>query len=168
MFTILSPSIILPFNEKLLPPNCNDSSTTIRVTPFFLEISSISVFIPLNKFLVDEDLSPILATKLNQLGYKANSVRDIKLKGADDINIVEWSIKNSAVIITGDKDYGELWYWHYHGELGIIVLKLKSYRIEYQYKVIRFLHENNVLKNEKIDRSLIISSLNKYRIRTKE
>ena len=115
-------------------------------------------------FLIDEDLSPLLAMRLKQLGYDAKAVRDINLKGVDDFKIVEWAIKNNAVIITGDKDYGELWYWHYYGKAGIVVLKLKSYVIESQYKTIEFLHRSNVLKNEKIKNSLIISTSNRYRI----
>ena len=117
-------------------------------------------------FLVDEDLSPLLAIRLNELGYNATSVREIKLKGADDVNIVEWAIKNNAVIITGDKDYGELWYWYYSGSVGVIILKLKSYKIDNQYLAIEFLHEKKVFDNKKVNISLVISTLNRYRIRT--
>lgn len=117
-------------------------------------------------FLIDEDLSPLLVARLKQFGYSATSVREIKLKGSDDIKIIGWAINNNAVIITGDKDYGELWYWYYYGKIGVIMLRLKSYRIESQNRAIEFLHENKVLKNEKIGRSLIISTLNRYRIRT--
>ena len=59
-------------------------------------------------FLVDESLSPNLASKLIQLGYSAKPVREIKLKGSDDIKIVEWAIKNNAIIIAGDLDFGEM------------------------------------------------------------
>lgn len=116
-------------------------------------------------FLIDESLSPILAIKLRELGYNAKPVREINLKGADDIKIVEWAIKNNAVIIAGDLDFGELWYWHYNGKVGIILLRTKSYKLESQYKIIKFLHDNKVLKDEKIKNSLIISASNRYRIR---
>ena len=36
-------------------------------------------------FLVDESLSPELSIKLRQLGYNAKSVREINLKGSDDV-----------------------------------------------------------------------------------
>ncbi|MBI2173519.1 MAG: DUF5615 family PIN-like protein [Candidatus Aenigmarchaeota archaeon] len=118
-------------------------------------------------FLVDESLSPVLAAKMKELGYNAKSVREAGLKGADDTEIIEWSIKNRAVIITGDLDFGELWYWHYRGDIGIIILRIKSYGAKSQYSVIKFLHENKALDDEKIRNSLIISTQNKYRIRTK-
>ena len=117
--------------------------------------------------MVDESLSPNLAIRLRQLGYLVKSVREIQLKGADDVQVIGWSIKNNAVIITGDLDFGELWYWFYHGKVGVIVLRMKSYKIESQYEVIKFLHDNNVFTNEKIRNSLIITTHNRYRIRTK-
>jgi len=116
-------------------------------------------------FLVDESLSPNLVIRLKELGYIAKSVRDIKLKGADDIDIVKWAIKNNAVIIAGDLDFGELWYWHYHGKLGMIILRVKSYKVELQYEAIKFLHDNKVLAGKRIRHSLVISTNNRYRIR---
>ena len=83
------------------------------------------------------------------------------------VKIIEWAIKNKAVIIAGDLDFGELWYWHFYGKVGIIVLRIKSYKVEKQYEVIRFLHDNKVFTNKKIKNSLVISTYNKYRIRTK-
>ena len=117
-------------------------------------------------FLVDESLSPELAIKLKQLGYSAKHAREVQLKGADDTKVVEWAIKNKAIVIAGDLDFGELWYWHFRGKLGIIVLRIKSYKIESQYEVIRFLHDNNLLTSEKIINSLVISTSSRYRIRT--
>ena len=116
-------------------------------------------------FLVDESLSPKLAVKLGELGYSAKSVREIGLKGFDDIEMVEWAIKNNAVIITGDLDFGELWYWHYRTKVSVIVLRVKPYNFKMHFLVIKYLHENNILKSEKIKNSLIISTQYKYRIR---
>ena len=117
-------------------------------------------------FLVDESLPHELAKRLVQLGYSAKHAREVQLKGADDVKIVEWAIKNKAVIISGDLDFGELWYWHYRGKLSVIVLRLKSYKIESQYGVISFLHDNSLLTSGKIVNSLVISTSIRYRIRT--
>lgn len=117
-------------------------------------------------FLVDESLSPELAIKLVQLGHSAKHAREVQLKGADDVKIVEWAIKNKAIIIAGDLDFGELWYWRYRGKLSVIILRLKSYKIESQYEVMMFLHGNNMLTSGKIVNSLVISTSSRYRIRT--
>jgi len=119
----------------------------------------------MNLFLIDESLSPKLELRLKELGYKVKIVRDF-LKGFSDENIVKWAIKNGAVIITGDLDFGELWYWHYEGKLGVIVLRIKDYNLENQLKVINFLHENNLLTDERIKNSLIISTPSRYRIKS--
>ncbi|MBS3156594.1 DUF5615 family PIN-like protein [Candidatus Woesearchaeota archaeon] len=115
-------------------------------------------------FLLDENLSPLLAEKMGKLGYNAKAVRNAILKGAEDTEIVKWAIKNKAVIITADLDFGELWYWNYYGEVGVVVLRVKAYNLESQYKVIKFLHDNDVLKKD-IRNSLIVSTSNRYRIR---
>ena len=60
-------------------------------------------------FLIDASLSPKLAEKLRDFGYNAKAVRETKLKGAEDIRIVDYAIKNNAVIVAGDLDFGELW-----------------------------------------------------------
>ena len=114
---------------------------------------------------VDESLSPELAIKLVQLGYSAKHAREVQLKGSDDVKIVEWAIKNKAIIITGDLDFGELWYWRYRGKLSVIVLRMKSYKIESQYEAIKFLHDNKMLASEKLINSLVISTSSRYRIR---
>ncbi|MBI2550274.1 DUF5615 family PIN-like protein [Candidatus Woesearchaeota archaeon] len=118
------------------------------------------------QFLIDESLSPQLATFVKGLGYDALSVREASLKGCSDIQIIEWAQKNNSVIITGDLDFGELWYWHYNGTVSIIVLRLKSYKTEAQEKIIEFLHMNKMLAEEKIKNALIMSTGRKYRIRT--
>ncbi|MBS3151584.1 DUF5615 family PIN-like protein [Candidatus Woesearchaeota archaeon] len=119
----------------------------------------------MNLFLIDESLSPNLAVRLRELGYNAKSVREIGLKGSDDKTIIEWIINNKAILITGDLDFGELWYWYYGGEFGVIVFRIKSYKVETQYKVIEFLYKDKVLVNEKIMHSLIIATPTRYRIR---
>ena len=56
------------------------------------------------QFLIDESLSPQLATFVKRLGYDALSAREAGLKGCSDIQIIEWAQKNNNAIITGDLD----------------------------------------------------------------
>lgn len=116
-------------------------------------------------FLIDENLSPLLVDKLEQLGYFAKSIKEIGLRGVDDITIIKWAIKNNAIIITGDLDFGKLWHLFFQGKVGIIVLRIKTYKFEDQYKMIKFLHDNNIFKKEGIKNSLVVSTLGKFRIR---
>lgn len=118
------------------------------------------------QFLIDESLSPNLATFLKELGYDALSAREAGLKGLPDNKIIEWAQKNNSIVITGDLDFGELWYWHYNGAVGIIVLRLKSYNLEAQQRILEFLYTSKVLDEESVKNALIISTDKKYRIRT--
>lgn len=116
-------------------------------------------------FLIDENLSPLLVGKFEQLGYKAVAVRDIGLRGADDTKIIQWAKEHNAVIITGDMDFGELWYWYYAGLIGIIVLRLHSQSLLGQEKIIDYLERMSVLKDSNLDKALIIASEHHHRIR---
>jgi len=74
--------------------------------------------------------------------------------------------KNNFIIVAGDLDFGELWYWHYSGKLGVIILRMDSYIFESQFKIIKFLHDKNLLRDDKLSRSLVVSAGSKYRFRT--
>lgn len=115
--------------------------------------------------LIDENLSPSLVLKLKHLEYQAQAVRDIGLRGAEDTAIVQWAKDNDATIITGDRDFGELWYWYYEGNIGIIILRLTSQSLKAQEKVIDYLHRMNLLKHPHLTKALIISSEHHHRIR---
>lgn len=87
-----------------------------------------------NQFLIDENLSPKLTDVLRQLGHIAKHCRELQLIGKTDLEITEWAVKKNVIIITGDREFGELWYWYYSGKLGIIVLCLSSQSLEGQKK----------------------------------
>jgi predicted nuclease of predicted toxin-antitoxin system len=61
----------------------------------------------MNQFLIDENLSPLIASYLRQLGYRAKTVPELNLKGKTDQEIIEFSKKNGC-IITGDQELGKL------------------------------------------------------------
>ena len=58
----------------------------------------------MSKFLIDEDLSPLLAEYLRSLKYNALSVREVGLKGKLDIDLIKWIQKEDAILITCDLD----------------------------------------------------------------
>ena len=60
------------------------------------------------KFLVDNALSPALATLLVQAGHDAVHVRDLGLQTADDATIFDCAAADESVVVSADTDFGTL------------------------------------------------------------
>jgi predicted nuclease of predicted toxin-antitoxin system len=59
------------------------------------------------KFLVDENLSPLVATGLRDAGHDAAHVRDVGLRTAGDTAVLEFARENGYVV-SADTDFGTL------------------------------------------------------------
>ena len=60
------------------------------------------------RFLVDNALSPVLATLLARAGHDALHVRTIELQRADDIEIFEKAASEDRIVVSADTDFGAL------------------------------------------------------------
>lgn len=74
------------------------------------------------EFLVDENISPLISDHFRDLGYNFEAVRDI-MKGAPDTEVGEYALINEKIIITLDKDFGEIFF---HVGISVILLRLKN------------------------------------------
>ena len=61
----------------------------------------------MSKFLIDENLSPLIAVHLRRSGYKARAVRELRLTGKSDEVILNFAQKNRFIIVTGDVEFGK-------------------------------------------------------------
>lgn len=59
------------------------------------------------KFLANENIPVELVNELRKLGYDILKVDEIK-KGMKDREVIEFSHKEERILITFDKDFGEL------------------------------------------------------------
>ncbi len=60
------------------------------------------------RFLVDNALSPILATLLEQAGHDALHVRTIELHRSEDLVIFERAAAEDRIVVSADTDFGTL------------------------------------------------------------
>ena len=60
------------------------------------------------KFLIDNALSPQIASGLVEAGYDAIHVRDLNMGTSSDIDIFDLAILEQSVIISADTDFGTL------------------------------------------------------------
>ena len=77
-------------------------------------------------FVVDEDLPRSIGRAVSTLGHKALDVRDCGLRGASDAEVLRFAVSNSAVVLTGDRGFGNLLRYPLGTHCGIVVLHLPN------------------------------------------
>ena len=88
------------------------------------------------KFLVDVGVGRAVETWLKDNGYDTRSVRDIDPR-AKDCDILRIAVRESRMVITMDKDFGEL--VHHSGEshAGVLILRLEDARGQEKVDVVQ-------------------------------
>lgn len=119
----------------------------------------------MQKFLIDENLSPLLAKWLRGLGYDARSVREVALKGKSDEEILRWLRERGSILITSDLDFGEFFYWRNFGDFGVIILRGERRSVVVFEEMLSRLHKQGILKDERLVNSLLVVNEKGYRWR---
>ena len=78
------------------------------------------------RFLIDEDLPHLLASLLLERGHQSEHVRDLGLRGSSDARIYEAAQQRQAVLVTGDRDFGNLLQFPLGTHFGIVVVQYPS------------------------------------------
>ena len=112
------------------------------------------------KFLVDECTGPRVAHWLSKHKHDVFSVYE-EAKGSDDNWIIRKANEENRIIITGDKDFGELVFRKEKPHKGIILLRLENQRAENKIKKIDNLLEQY---SDKIKNNFIVVTENSIRI----
>lgn len=92
------------------------------------------------KLLIDESAGLKLKKRLSKIGIDAVSIIEIN-KGAKDREILKLANQEGRIIVTNDKDFGELVYREYLEHKGIILLRLTIDSPENRFSVVMKLIE---------------------------
>ena len=97
------------------------------------------------RFLVDENIGPSVALWLETLDHNVVSVHP-EARGMSDREIIQKSYEENRILITCDKDFGDLAFRERRPHEGVVLLRLENYRPQTITRVLR------VLINEYSDR----------------
>jgi predicted nuclease of predicted toxin-antitoxin system len=75
-------------------------------------------------FLVDENMPRSLASKIAELGFSVQDVRDIGLTGHPDEEVMQAAIAADAIIVTGDRRFADPRSWSEEFTAGVIFVTL--------------------------------------------
>lgn len=73
--------------------------------------------------VADENLPAAVVEALREEGLEVWSIREA-VAGAADVDVLRWAAERGALLITADKDFGELVYLRRQQETGVVLLRL--------------------------------------------
>ena len=114
------------------------------------------------RFLVDECTGPGVANWLSSKGHYVVSVYD-DMRGDTDIEILEYAYKNNLILITNDKDFGELVFKNSMKHMGIVLLRLSDQRKENKIDVLEKLLSSH---GNDLEKGFLVVNENNVRINT--
>lgn len=95
-------------------------------------------------FIADENIPYLTIKELRNYDISIKSVYEI-MRGGDDFHIVDYAFKNKLIIITFDKDFGEIVFKFKKKSFGVILLRDQYKNHNDLTKVLR-----NILNDEAI------------------
>lgn len=106
------------------------------------------------KFLTDENVSSSLIKAVRDEGYNVKDIKEERLFGISDKEVLTLAFKENRVVITNDKDFANLLKYSSVKHKGVILLQFKN---QSQINVINlFVPTLMSLEGEKVEKSLVI------------
>jgi predicted nuclease of predicted toxin-antitoxin system len=113
------------------------------------------------KFVVDESTGQSVVDELRRLGHDVISIQEI-FPGLDDPPILDIAVNDTRIVITNDKDFGELVHRCGLPHAGVVLFRLDDERAANRVRMMR-----EVLRScgDKLQNNFIAASERKIRIR---
>jgi len=116
------------------------------------------------KFVIDEDMPRSTGAILKKHGYDIRDIRDHGLRGAKDEEIYKFAQREQAVILTGDRGFGNILRFPLGNHFGIVVAHFPNEMLTMEMNH-RLLERFKDLSEEDFKGNLIIVEPRKIRIR---
>ncbi len=115
------------------------------------------------KLLADEDIDYQIVEKLRKDGYKISYVLEMDPSISDD-EVIKLANQEEALLLTADKDFGELVFRQNRILFGVILIRLSGLSPHYKSKIV-----SNVIKKhqDKLKDNFTVISHGGVRIRRK-
>jgi len=88
------------------------------------------------KFLVDECTGTSVVDCLRDEGHDVVAVVDV-MPEADDTEVLDHAVSEGRIVVTNDKDFGELVYRSGWEHRGVVLLRLRDERAENKVRIIK-------------------------------
>ncbi len=113
------------------------------------------------KIIADESVDYGIIEELRNNGFEVLAIEDSH-KGSTDEEVLNISLKENSLLMTEDKDFGELAFRLNKAHVGIILIRLSGLDSEFKNKIVlKSLSENL----SKMENSFSVISSNQTRIR---
>ena len=93
-------------------------------------------------FIVDECVGPSVARWLTEKGYNVFSVYD-QAMGEDDTFVLQKAIDENRILVTSDKDFGEMIFRDNWNHCGVILFRLLDERVKNKISKLELLLNNH-------------------------
>ncbi|OQX19255.1 MAG: hypothetical protein BWK75_05835 [Candidatus Altiarchaeales archaeon A3] len=76
------------------------------------------------KFLADENISKSVVDALRKKGYDIESIKEEKLFGISDREVINKAKKENRIILTHDKHFGNLLNYSFQSHRGVVFMEI--------------------------------------------
>jgi predicted nuclease of predicted toxin-antitoxin system len=116
---------------------------------------------PKMKFLIDVGVGKLVEQFLASKGYDVKNIRDLDPRMPDH-NILALALREKRIVVTMDKDFGELVYNSGNNHAGVLLLRLEDFSGTEKVKIISILFDHY---SDKFSGHFCVFQNNKLRIR---
>lgn len=106
------------------------------------------------KFIADVNVEKVIVDYLLEEGYDVKWIPDYNCEMLDE-DLLEMAKVEGRILITNDKDFGELIFLQKRLSIGIILIRIKGQKVEGKLKLIKKLFQN--YRNKLLNNFVIIT-----------